>query len=36
MRKKENEAKEESEAKKEAMSEEIEATTSSSEAKAED
>jgi len=36
MRKNENEAKEESKAKKEAMSEEIEATTSSSEAKAKD
>jgi len=36
MKKKENEVKEESEAKKEVTNEEIEATTSSSEAKAED
>jgi len=36
MRKNENEVKEESKAKKEATSEEIEATMSSSEAKAED
>ncbi len=36
MRKKENEVREESEAKKEATNEEIEATTSNSEAKAED
>jgi len=35
-REKKDEAREESEAKKEVMSEEIEATTSSSEAKAED